>query len=169
MWRRLLVTSLVGGLAACQGEAGPRTTIAQESVSFSKVSGYEISHERGAALLTPKDATKSGTIVIRSVRFDERHDRTPEDVLTATEFALQGLPSASVSAAKDVEDSELPAKEFTVTFNPPGKHGKVYERTHIVLFGEEYAYHVLHTAPKGHLGDIAKDFDQIVNSLEEEG
>jgi len=157
-------------VSACQGTSPPRSQLEGEPVSFVSLDGYTISKDRDATILTPKDdARKGSTIVIRSVRLDGRNDRSPEEILVATRASLEAMPEARVSSAARVEDSNLEAMQFDLSFEPRSKDGETYERQHVVLFGDAYAFHVLHTAPKGHLGDLAKDFHRVVETLEEEG
>ena len=166
--RSALALSAALGLLACSGPSAPRTILEEESVSFTELADYKIEHQRGAAVLTTDDAKKRrSSIVIRSVRYDERHDRTPEAVLEATGEALAAMPNAEVSDAVAIDHPSHTAMRFDVTFRPHKKR-RGYQRTHVVVFAEDHVYHVLHTAPKGHLGDAAKDFERVVDSLEEE-
>ncbi len=166
--KALVAASATLGLLACSGPSAPRTILEEESVSFTELSDYDIEHEIGAAVLTSDNAKKKrSSIIIRSVRYDERHDRTPEAMLEATGLALAAMPNAEVSDATPVDHSEYTAMRFDVTFRPHKKRNS-YQRTHVVLFAEDHVYHVLHTAPKGHLADAAKDFNRVVASLEEE-
>ncbi len=141
----------------------------EESVSIAKLADYEIRQERGATILVSDVAAKKGSsIVVRRVSYDKRHDRSPESIWAATQSSLASLPNAKVSAPIEIDDSVLDGIQFDVSFTPKSKHGRTYERRHVVLFGENNVYHVLQTAPKGHLSDISKDFSRAVETLREE-
>jgi hypothetical protein len=60
------------------------------------------------------------------------------------------------------------AVAFDLTFTPRKGGGERYQRRHVVIFGNEFAYHVIHTAPEGKLADTAEAFDAVVRSLREE-
>lgn len=165
-----LLIAAVWALSACQSNPTQTMTLASESVTFAKLKGYEVRQERGASILVSTAAAKkNSSIVVRRVRYDERHDRTPEAIMTATKSSLTDLPNARVSAPMTIEDAVLDGVQFELSFIPRSKRGRTYERRHAVLFGEDSAYHVLQTAPKGRLSDISKDFSRVVETLREEG
>jgi len=168
---RLLLPLLLIPLsaAACQSDTVDRMQLEGEPVSFAELKGYTSTTERNATVFTSTRSNKdASSIVIRTVRMDERSDRTPEEIVRATQASLEAMPKASVSAPTSVDDAYLEAMQFDVSFEPRTKPGKTYERRHVVLFGDDYAFHVLHTAPKGRMDDLAKDFRRVVETLREE-
>ena len=155
---------------ACQSESVVRMELSEEAVSFAELPGYEMSRDKGAVVFVSKDRDKKdSSIVVRRVAFERRHDRTPESVSEATGKSLRALPGAKVSDPVEVDESYVPGIQFDLSYEPKSKRGRTYERRHVVLFGEEHFYHVLHTAPKGHLSDISRDFSRVVETLQEEG
>lgn len=166
---RLFALPVAFALLACQGQPAPRMVLEEESVSFVELAGYNIEHDRGAAILTTENTDKKrSSIVIRSVRYDGRHDRTAEAALEATGESLAAMPGAKVTGPVPVDHPRYTAMRFDVTFKPHKKR-RSYQRSHVVVFAEDHIYHVLHTAPEGHLGDAAKDFERVIDTLEEEG
>ena len=156
--------------AACHTDSTPRMDLPEESVSIVKLKGYEVRHERGASLLVSKAADKRhSSILVRRLSFDRRHDRSPDSIAEATQASLTALPQARVKGPVSIEQSSLDGVRFDLSFEPKAKRGRTYERRHVVLFGTENAYHVLQTAPQGHLFDISDDFAKVVKSLREEG
>ena len=155
-------------VASCQEGRGPRTTDAEHSISFAEIDAYERSNERGAIVLSSTDASNSSTIVIRTVPYGARNDRGFENMIASTEASISQLPGVSMSDPVDGGHPLYSGQRYELTFRPKSKRGKEYERTHVLLFAEEHAIHVLHTAPKGE-GDRARNtFETLMKSIEEE-
>ncbi len=167
---KLLSAGFVAALAGCQGGSSQeRMTLEAEPASIAALNGFESRIDRNATVFThPSKSKASSSIVIRTVPLSERSDRTPDAIAQATHESLQAMPNAVVSKPSNLDDSELEGVSFDVTFEPQSKRGKPYQRRHVVLFGDEHAFHVVHTAPKGRMDDLAKEFERVVSTLEEE-
>ena len=133
-------------------------------------SEWEAAITRGHTELRSTDRQRTRhTIVIRSaVRPREIVDGKPttrEDVVTATTKALRALPRSSVRAVTTVEDTEIPATRFSLTFQPRGLSA-LYRREHVLLLGAKHLYHVSYTAPANEAID-ERAFSTMVTTLTE--
>lgn len=169
MNRHVAIALALTLITACQsGEySGPRTTSAEDGVSFAELKSYTARREQGALLLT---GTSKQTIAVRAVPADAWSEpRTPDNVLPSVARVLAAMPSAVVTGPFEVEHPSYRAVAFDVVFAPPGLAGRRYERRHVVLFGDRKVIHVLATAPAGQLQRSHKDLDKVVASMREEG
>ena len=160
----------LGGLSACQSGMADRIDLPEDGVSIEVLKGYDTSREKGSTVLRSRDKDKGGsTLIVRRVDYDERNDRSKDELVEATKLALEGYPEAVVKGPLPEMRGIHDAVRFELSFAKKPKSRKRYERHHAVVFGSEAAYHVIHTAPNGQLSAAAKDFEKVLDSLEEEG
>jgi hypothetical protein len=153
---------------ACLGteqSPGPTQQIggSAEGFSCSVPADWTSSNDRGAVILHPPGSS-ARTIAIRAVPVNS--PEAAQKVIDATDIVLRGLPSATVSAKREVSAS-LPATAYRLTFTPPNAKG-LYKRTHVVLVGERHVFHVIDTAPSKVAADDATR-NQLIASFTEEG
>jgi acyl transferase domain-containing protein len=171
--KRMAGVALVAtlGAAACQVDDGPRYRSDEGHFSMVQLDGWSATHERDAVVFYGDDEEPGrASIAIRSVprTGDWVEERTPSGVTVATKTALQGLPGAQLSSQRSVSEHGMTGMVFELSFEPRGRDGARYERTHVVLVGKGRVFHILHTAPEGALGATAQQFDAVVTSFREE-
>jgi hypothetical protein len=141
--------------------------LSDQEASIEKLDNLSMRTERDATILSSSKAEQS-TIVIRRVRFGERHDRSPETLVHATLASLKSMDSAIVQGPKDFAHGLYGGVQYDLSYTPPAGGGSTYQRRHVLLFGRTYAYHLIHTAPDGQLGEFANEFSEVVDSFREE-
>lgn len=106
--------------------------------------------DRGATVFTTVERQKH-TIVVRSTaRPDSLGENAPctmDNLAAATKRVLLGMPGAKMVRQDSPEGTELPAKQFVLTFRPSTGKGKLYQRHDAVVLGEKHIFHVIYTAP----------------------
>jgi hypothetical protein len=164
--RALIICMVLAG-TACQGDPPARFTSEQDDCSFTELSGWSASRERGSLLLRD-DAGSRATIVVRSAAAegDWVEPRNPALVDRAVRKVLASLPEARLSGPTPVT-GELHGTSFDVIFVPRGKSQR-YLRRHVVLYGKERVFHVVLTAPHPAAESGAKTLERIVDSFREE-
>jgi len=156
-------------------QPGERYTSGKEQFSVAAPAGWYAAIELGAVTFTDRPGGKPGrnTIFVQptAVEGEWVQKRTPDVLFPATGRALAALPGARVSPAQPaVRPGFATGVSFDVTFAPPGKRGRRYDRQHVVLVGGsgKRAFHVVHTAPAGELARTAPAFEAVLSSLKEE-
>ena len=148
------------------GSSGPRFESNEDRVSFARIDGWDIGRERATLVL--HQAAGSATIAIRTIpRAGWSEPRDASNVLPAVATSLRALPTAHVTGPIELEDPEYPAVAFDVDYTTPSH--RHYQRRHVTLIGDTRIIHVFLVAPAGKLNSARRDFDQVVNSILEEG
>jgi hypothetical protein len=176
---RITTLGILVLIGACQPDMNdeawsedlPRSTYAEEAVSFVAPEGWDARRDRETLLFVePAGRHSRSTIAIRSIPVAGWSEpRTPENILPSTETVLRSLPAAQVSGPTKFEHSAYPAVAYDVTFTPRSGRGTKYHRRHIVIFSPGRIVHVLHTGPRNHLVASEAPFRRLVDSLREEG
>lgn len=171
----------ISSLSACSGNSGApkagddykgaRYVAAEDHFSICALPAWRAVRERGAVVFADTaPGHERATIAIRAVPIvgEWTEARTPEVVLPATEQALNALAHGRVSAGTELSRTDFRAMQWDLVFDPPGVGGRHYARRHVVLIGDQYVIHVIHTAPEGQLDATAATFQAVVDSLKEE-
>jgi hypothetical protein len=167
----LVIIGSALALAACQTEPGTRFLSSEDSVSFIRPDGWKQHRDRGTLILSlGEEATSPNTIAVRTIAREDgwAEDRTVETVVPATQTVLRALPGSQVSEPAPITERGMKGASFYVRFEPKGA-GRAYERQHIVLIGRQRVVHVMHTAPEGFLADTSDAFEQVFETIREEG
>lgn len=171
MLRATLFGAAIAGLMACQADSRPRYVSEQDHFSIIELPGWTEKRDRGSVVFvgSAADGLDRNTIVIRAVprEGDWVQERTFARVAPATTVVLEALPGAKVSAPTPLASDRFEGARFELSFAPRGKDTR-YERTHVVLLGDLYLFHIIHTSPEGDLHYTAGIFDEVVASLREE-
>lgn len=163
-------------LAAC-GDArppgsdysGPRYTAEADHFSTRELPNWVAKRDHGSLVFVAPDGS-GVTISVRAVPIegDWTETRTAELVVPATEKVLRGLPGARVKALGATSANDMEGAAYEVSFEPPDRGGKRYERRHTVLVGTKFVFHVMLTGKQGTLGDAKRLYDEVVTTLREE-
>jgi hypothetical protein len=139
----------------------------EHGYSVGQPEGWTTSNDRGSTRFSPANGKQ--TIVVRSaLRPNEIIEGKPtsnDDVIAATRKVLAQL-SPRVGGPNPIDDAELTGVEFELTFKPPSV-GTLYQRKHVVLFGQQRIFHVIWTAPQGE-GFEEAAMRLVVSTLKEE-
>jgi hypothetical protein len=173
MTRAALSMVLACGLGACalpDSDDRSRYSDPHEAYTVVQPDGWTPGIVRGHTELRRNDAQhKRHTIVIHSntrpAEITDGKATTREDVVATTTKVLRALPKASVSDARPIADTTIPATRFSLTFEPRGLATR-YRREHAVLVGSKHLYHVIYTAPANEAIDEGA-FTTMVSSLTE--
>ena len=174
MTARSAALSVIGSallLVGCKNAPPPARHVAREDqVSFTIPDGFRLDHQKGTWVLIGQAGHARTTIAIRSVPVSGWSEpRTPDTVLPATLATLRALPGAKVKGPEPRKDIRYRSYEYDVVFEPRSRHGEEYERRHVVVFGSNRVFHVLLTAPRRDLVHSRSAFNQVLDSIEEEG
>jgi hypothetical protein len=160
-------------LGACQSERDDRKVFEGQGFSMTPLDGWSEKNERGSLVLVgPRGLEQQrNTIAIRSVPVEGHwtEKRTAKLVVPATRKVVGSLPGAELHTERALEHERFEGRAFDLTFAPRKKQGERYDREHVVLVGKRRVLHVVHTAPKGMLIATQAAFDDLVESLREEG
>ena len=161
-------------LAACQSSDDVRgaRVFADDAVSFAPPDGWEVRRERDTLVLigSPHGVAAHTTIAVRTAATAGWSEpRTLDNVAASTARVLRALPGAVVRGPVPVEHPVYRGKAFEVTWTPPGRDGRRYQRRHVEIEASDHIYHVLLTAPEGQLGAGEKAFVRVIDTLREEG
>lgn len=170
----LTVMLLSTGCTGSEERSEPRHTMQRytntaEMYSLDAPEGWTASLDRGSTIFTAPGGLKH-TVVVRSaptpLHIIDGNETSKEDVIAATQKALQLLPKGSIERQWTVAGTQLRAEAFSVRFTPPG-FAKQYARTHVVVLGKHRVFHVMYTAPIGEkvVEDVLTD---MVTGLQEE-
>jgi hypothetical protein len=164
--RTLIFTTVL--LAACGTDDAPRTSFDRDGFSIATLPGWSSARENGTLVLRRADGAR-GSLAVRSAPLDGEwvEPRSLENVVPATQRALEGLPGSRVKPTGEVAFGGMTGASFDVSFRVHGK-GSV-DRRHIVLVGGAHVFHVFATAQRGRLGELEPALQSVLSSIREEG
>jgi hypothetical protein len=177
MRRAYILASATALLCGCQqgtsDYSGPRHLAEPDQISFARLDGWTLRHERDTWVQTRRDGESSTSVAVRAVPRDgwieEGTPRSEESVIPATEEVLRALPGAELRGRTELSHPAFKATAFDLTFIPRPRPGDRVERRHVVLIGASKVFHVLHTGPVGDLARTRRDFERVLRSIREEG
>jgi hypothetical protein len=154
-------------LAACveseEQADGELVELDREHLRLVVPDGWTQERELDSLLLVgPPGAMHRTTIAIRALARPEQ-DTLWVDTLTV----LRALPEVRLGTPRPVDLGTLRGNSVELSFAPPGHDDERYARRHVVLVGEWWAFHVIHTAPAGELPAGADVFQHQLNALQE--
>jgi hypothetical protein len=128
------------------------------------------STDRGAVIFVGTGNRSKHTIVIRAAekpsQLAENTPSTPTNVAIATERVLSAMPGARVEKKWQVEGTDLPTTEFSLTFTPTAASRRTYQRRHAEITASKHIFHVVYTAPADEDIDQAT-YDAMVAAIQE--
>jgi hypothetical protein len=166
--RHFIIAVLLCGCASTADDR-PRSVFEADGFSVATPTGWTSSRELGTVVFRRTDGAR-GSLAVRSAPLDGEwvEARTLENVIPATQRALEALPEAKVKATGEVEFAGMRGASFDVSFRPARGKG-IVDRRHIVLVGSTHVFHVFASAQRGDLKDLEPVLQGIVSSIREEG
>ena len=90
-----------------------------------------------------------------------------DNVAATTKHVLLAMPNAKLVGELTPVGTELPARQFMLTYKPGRTKGKTYQRLDAVVVGEKHIFHVIYTAPASEPID-EQTFTEMVQTIREE-
>lgn len=171
--RLLLLALCLAALSSCSRDEVVRdpTVFAEDALSVVPPDGWQVKHQNDTLVFVGGSPGSEAppVIAIRSVSASSWSEpRTTDSVAPSVKKVLEALPAATVRGPTPVEHPAYRALAFDVTFVPRSKHGKLYQRRHVVIEAHEHVYHAFLTAPEGELTKNLPEFEKVLASLREE-